>query len=99
YLNEFDEKFRRISLIKVAATRQEAAKERALRFVKSKTYNNSCDIDNTRKELLNDLLPELGITAEQSAEALDYLVTIDKKLKGEVTGTKIGGFMNKFKRK
>lgn len=99
YLNEFDEKFRRISLIKVAATRQEAAKERALRFVKSKTYNNSCDIDNTRKELLNDLLPELGITAEQSREALDYLVTIDKKSKGEVTGTKIGGFMNKFRKK
>ncbi len=59
HLVDFDEKFRKVSLIKTAATREEAAKERALKFVKSKTYNTVTDVNNARNELA-ELLPELG---------------------------------------
>lgn len=76
HLVDFDEKFRKVSLIKTAATREEAAKERALKFVKSKTYNTVTDVNNARNELA-ELLPELGITSEQATEANEYLTNTE----------------------
>lgn len=97
HLLDFDEKFRRVSLIKMCATREEAAKERALKFVKSKTYNIVEDVENVRAEL-TALLSNLGITLEQATEATTYLNNTENKIKGISTGSKFGNFMNKFKK-
>lgn len=96
-LSDFDDKFRRVSLIKQCATREEAARERALRFVKSKAYTTCDDVKNAREEL-NKLLPKLGITQEQAAEANDFLIKTENKINGVSQGSLFGGFMNKFKK-
>ena len=98
YLSDFDEKFRRISLIKIAETREEAARERALRFVKAQTYNTLADVEKVKTELVNQLLPELGISTDQANGAVDYLLSVEKKLNGESSGSKFSGFMNRFKK-
>ena len=72
-------------------------KERALKFVKSKTYNIVEDVENARTEL-TALLPNLGITLEQATEATTYLNNTENKIKGISTGSKFGNFMNKFKK-
>lgn len=97
YLTDFDEKFRRVSLIKICATREEAARERALKFVKSKTYNILADVENARNELLQ-LLPKLGISIEQATEATTFLTNNENRINGVSTGSKFGDFMNKFKK-
>lgn len=94
YLTGFDEKFRRISIVKVAATREEAARDKALKFVKSRTYNTLNDIEYARNELVA-LLPKLGIEMEQAVEASDYLASVKSKLED---GGKSGGFMKLFKK-
>lgn len=96
YLQEFDEKFRKVSLLKTAATREEAAKERALKFVKSKTYTTVNDVEAARAELIA-LLPRLGITAEQAEEAERYLTDTTDKLNGAPTAAKTG-FFGRFKK-
>ena len=95
HLVDFDEKFRKVSLIKTAATREEAAKERALKFVKSKQYNTITDVENARNEL-NNLLPELGITMEQATEAAAHLVNVENKLNGIAPESKLKGMFGKF---
>lgn len=97
YLADFDEKFRRVSLIKVCATREEAAQEKALKFVKSKPYNILADVQNAREEL-GALLPKLGITMEQATEAVNFLTNNENRINGISTGSKLGGFINKFKK-
>ncbi len=97
YLLDFDEKFRRTSLIKLCATREEAARERALKFVKSKTYNILEDVENARAELIG-LLPNLGITIDQATEATAFLTNTENKINGISSGSKFGDFMNKFKK-
>lgn len=96
HLVDFDEKFRKVSLIKTAATREEAAKERALKFVKSKTYNTVTDVNNARNELA-ELLPELGITSEQATEANEYLTNTENKLNGTAPQSKLKGVFGMFK--
>ena len=95
YIVEFDEKFRKVSLLKTTTTREEAAKERALKFVKSKTYNTVTDVENARKEL-NDLLPELGITLDEAISANEYLNNTESKLNGTAAPSK--GIFGKFKK-
>lgn len=97
HLVDFDEKFRKVSLIKTAATREEAAKERALKFVKSKTYNTVTDVNNARNELA-ELLPELGITSEQATEANEYLTNTENKLNGTAPQSKLKGVFGMFKK-
>ena len=97
HLVDFDEKFRKVSLIKTAATREEAAKERALKFVKSKTYNTVTDVNNVRNELA-ELLPELGITSEQATEANEYLTNTENKLNGTAPQSKLKGVFGMFKK-
>ncbi len=98
YLTGFDEKFRKVSLIKTAATREEAARERALKFVKSKTYNTTTDVENARNELIA-LLPKLGITIEQAVEAETHLTNVKNKIEGVATGnSKINSLFNRFKK-
>lgn len=97
HLSDFDEKFRRVSLIKVCATREEAAKEKALKFVKSKTYTVLADVQKAREEL-TELLPKLGITMEQATEATTFLTNNENRINGVSTGSKFGGFINKFKK-
>lgn len=97
YLTDFDEKFRRVSLIKICATREEAAKEKALKFVKSKNYNIVADVENARNELLQ-FLPKVGISIEQATEATTFLNNTEDKLNGVSTGSKFGSFINKFKK-
>lgn len=97
HLNDFDDKFRRVSLLKVCATREEAGAERALKFVKSKTYNIVDDVERARNEL-KELLPNLGITLEQATAATTHLTNVENKLNGVSTGSKLGGFMNRFKK-
>lgn len=97
HLVDFDEKFRKVSLIKTAATREEAAKERALKFVKSKTYNTVTDVNNARNEL-EELLPELGITSEQATEANEYLTNTENKLNGTAPQSKLKGVFGMFKK-
>ena len=97
HLVDFDEKFRKVSLIKTAATREEAAKERALKFVKSKTYNTVTDVNNVRNELA-ELLPELGITSEQATEANEYLTNTENKLIGAAPPSKLKGVFGMFKK-
>jgi len=97
HLNDFDDKFRRVSLLKVCATREEAGAERALKFVKSKTYNIVDDVERARNEL-KELLPNLGITLEQATAATTHLTNVENKLNGVSTGSKFGDFMNRFKK-
>ncbi|MDD5923637.1 MAG: hypothetical protein PUC88_02475 [Clostridia bacterium] len=97
YLLNFDEKFRRVSLIKTCSTREEAAKERALKFVKSKTYNILEDVETARNELIA-LLPYLGITINQATEAFAFLTNTENRINGMSTGSKFGNFMSKFKK-
>lgn len=93
HLKKFDEKFRKISLLKVAATREEAAMDKALKFVKSRTYQNLTDVENVYNDLVA-LLPNLGIEIEQAVEATDYLASVKNKLEGG----KSSGFMKLFKK-
>ncbi|MBO5344583.1 MAG: hypothetical protein J6A51_01675, partial [Clostridia bacterium] len=97
HLASFDEKFRRVSLLKVAETREEAAKERALKFVKSQTYNTVDDVEKARSGLLA-LLSRLGITAEQADEAMNYITKAENRINGVETPSKFGGFMSRFKK-
>ena len=97
YLSSFDEKFRRISLIKLCATREEAAKERALKFVKSKTYNTLTDVANVREEL-NNLLPNLGITLEQADSATNHLQSMENKINGVGGGSIFSGLFGRKKK-
>ncbi len=97
HLVDFDEKFRRTSLIKLCATREEAARERALKFVKSKTYNIVADVENARNELIA-LLPNLGITLDQATEATAFLTNTENRINGVSTGSLFGDLMNKFKK-
>ncbi len=97
YLLDFDEKFRRVSLIKTCSTREEAAKERALKFVKSKTYNVLDDVSRAKNELIA-LLPNLGIALDQATEAVAFLTNTENKINGVSTGSKFGDFMSKFKK-
>mgnify|MGYP006956033667 CR=1 FL=1 len=97
-LSDFDNEFRRVSLFKQCTTREEAAKERALRFVRSKSYTTCDDVKNARDEL-NKILPKLGITQEQANEANDFLTKTEKRINGVSQGSSFGGFMNKFKKK
>ncbi len=96
YLQTFDEKFRRISLIKVAATREEAAKDKALKFVKGKNPETLEQVAAAREEL-KALLPELGIQWEQCTEAENYLTAAENKINGITSGSKMGGLFGKFK--
>ena len=97
YLTTFDENFRRVSLIKVCATREEAAKERALKFVKSKTYNTVADVSAARQEL-NALIPKLGITLQQADSATSYLQSTENKLTGVGGGALLSGLFGKKKK-
>ena len=97
YLSDFDEKFRRVSLIKVCATRKEAANEKALKFVKSKTYNTLDDVQNAREELAQ-YLPKLGISMDEATSATEFLLNNENRINGVSTGSKIGDFMNRFKK-
>lgn len=93
HLKSFDEKFRKISLLKVAATREEAARDKALKFVKTRTYNAVSDVENAHNDLAA-LLPNLGIEMEQAVEAADYLASVKNRLESGKTG----GFMSLFKK-
>lgn len=79
YLADFDEKFRRVSLVKTAATREEAAQQRALKYVKSLEYNTLNDV-NMAKAGLTNLLPYLGINFQQANEAVAYVLEMESRL-------------------
>ena len=96
YLREFDEKFRRVSLIKVCATREEAGRERALKYAKSQTYHVAEDVARVRQEL-TALLPELGITEAQAEKAFAFLKETEDRLNsGQPAKPK--GLFGRFKR-
>lgn len=97
YLTAFDENFRRVSLIKTCATREEAAKERALKFVKSKTYNTVADV-NAARQALSVILPNLGITFQQADSAVKFLQSTEDKLNGVGGGSMFSGLFGKRKK-
>lgn len=88
YLQEFDNKFRKISLVKTAATREEAAQFKALKFVKSKNYSVVDDVYRARNEL-NDFLPLVGLTIEQATQAAGFLAETERGL-NTVGGVALG---------
>ncbi len=88
FLQEFDNKFRKISLVKTAATREEAAQFKALKFVKSKNYSMVDDVYRARKEL-NDFLPLVGLTIEQATQAAAFLAETERGL-NTVGGVALG---------
>lgn len=88
FLQEFDNRFRKISLLKTAATREEAAQYKALKFVKSKNYAVIDDVYRARNEL-NDFLPFVGLTAEQATQAVGFLAETEKSL-NTVGGVALG---------
>ena len=97
HLDDFDKKFRKVSLIKTCNTREEAANERALKFVKSKTIATLDDVAKARQELA-EYLPHLGITMEQATGAVQHLNNIESKLNGTSSGGKLGSLFGKFKK-
>ena len=91
YDNEFDQQFRKVSFLKTAETREEAAKEKAYLFVKSKKCTTMEDIENAYSDLENEFLPGMGITISDAVKATDYL----NKIQGEIeNGVSQEGFQN-----
>lgn len=71
YLDDFDDVFCRISMFK-RGTREEAARTKALKFVKEAKLTSTMDVETTRKKLM-ELLPFLGLQQEDVVEAEQYL--------------------------
>lgn len=99
YLKDFDNKFRTISFFK-KGTRKEAAKVKAVNFLKKMDTSN----EQARKgavEKLKEYLPKIGLTEEEATEAWDYL---KQKEHEEIYGKEsafskltkgLGGFLKK----
>lgn len=99
YLKDFDNKFCTISFFK-KGTRKEAAKAKAVNFLKKMDTSN----EQARKEAtekLKEYLPKIGLTEEEATEAWEYL---KKKEHEEIYGKEsafskitkgLGGFFKK----
>lgn len=98
YLTAFDEKFRRISLMKVAQTREEAARDKALKFVKQRSYTTLEDVEMARNDF-KQYSPYIGITLANATEANNYLINMENKINGIAPQSKFGGLFGKFKNK
>ena len=91
YLADFDDTFCQLSMFK-KGTRIEAAKAKALKYVKDAKLSSTIDVENTRKQLI-DLLPNLGLQREDIVEAEQYL---DQKRNEIVNGVPSSGGFGKF---
>ncbi len=94
YLEDFDQIFCTISIFQVG-TREEAARAKALRFIKTQDLSTG----EKRAEALSrlrDHLPKVGLTEAQATEALDYL---QKKETGNSTMDKISSSLGRFFKK
>lgn len=94
YLEDFDRIFCTISIFQVG-TREEAARAKALRFIKTHDLSTG----EKRAEALSrlrDYLPKVGLTEAQATEALDYL---QKKETGNSTMDKISSSLGRFFKK
>lgn len=99
YLKDFDNKFCTISFFK-KGTRKEAAKAKAVNFLKKMdTSNEQAREEATEK--LKEYLPQIGLTEEEATEAWEYL---KKKEHEEIYGKEsafskitkgLGGFFKK----
>lgn len=93
YLSDFDDVFCQISMFK-KGTREEAAKAKAVKFVKDSKMTSVLDVENTRKKLIN-MLPYLGIQQIDIVEAEEYL----EQRKNEIingVNTSSGSKISKF---
>ena len=90
YLADFDRLFKDVYLLRTAKTRTEAAQQRALQFVKNKSFSSIADVQNARAEL-QEMLPRLGITMAEAAEAEALLQKKENKLSGTGRRGLLGG--------
>ena len=71
YLADFEFKFCKISMFK-SGTRKEAAKVKALNFVKQQKTDTAIDRE-TALDNLRRYLPKIGLSEQEATEALEYL--------------------------
>ena len=73
YLEDFDNKFCKSKLIGGKRSREQAARDRALEFVKKGPIFNMEQYEKMVQSLKDYVEPNLGITFEEAVEARDYL--------------------------
>lgn len=84
--------------MKVAQTREEAARDKALKFVKQRSYTTLEDVETARNDF-KQYSPYIGITLANATEANNYLINMENKINGIAPQSKFGGLFGKFKNK
>ena len=96
YLTDFDDGFCQISMFK-KGTREEAAKAKALKFVKDAKMLSVIDVENTRSKLIS-MLPYIGLQQADVAEAEEYLEQRKYEIVNGVSASSGGKFSKFFKK-
>lgn len=96
YLVDFDDVFCQISMFK-KGTREEAAKAKALKFVKDSKMISVMDVENIRAKLIS-MLPSIGLQQIDVAEAEQYLEQRKNDIVNGVSTTSGSKFGKLFKR-